>query len=218
MGIAPMTKLITESLTFDQAGMIVEADEPDTEGKRKSLYLKGVFIQGGVRNFNERVYPVREINKAVDRLTELMNKGESVLGECDHPEELTINLDRVSHSITQMWMDGNNGMGKLKIIPTPMGQLIRTLIESDCKLGVSSRGVGNVDDNGEVSGFEIITVDIVARPSAPNAFPKPVYESLNTKRGRIIEDLAFAAVHDPMAMRFLKKEMLRAITELKWNK
>jgi Kyanoviridae head maturation protease len=213
-----MTSLITESLTFDQAGMIVEAeDDPTKEGSKKSLYLKGIFIQGGVRNFNERVYPVREINKAVIRLNEVMQKGESVLGECDHPEELTINLDRVSHVITQMWMDGTNGMGKLKIVPTPMGQLIRTLIESDVKLGVSSRGVGNVDDRGEVSGFEIITVDIVARPSAPDAFPKPVYESLNTKRGRIIDDLAVAAVHDPMAMRFLKEEMLKAITELKWK-
>jgi hypothetical protein len=212
-----MTQLLTEQLTFDQAEMIVEADEPDTDGKRKSLYMKGIFIQGGMKNFNERVYPVREISRAVDRINEIISKGESVIGEIDHPEELTINLDRVTHSITQMWMDGHNGMGKLKIIPTPMGQLIRTLIESDVKLGVSSRGVGNVDDRGEVSGFEIITVDIVARPSAPDAFPKPVYESLNTKRGRIIEDLTTAAVHDPMAMRFLKKEMLKVITELKWK-
>jgi hypothetical protein len=108
-------------------------------------------------------------------------------------------------------------MGKLKIIPTPMGQLIRTLIEAGVKLGVSSRGVGNVDDRGEVSGFEIITVDVVARPSAPDAYPKPVYESLNTKRGRIIEDLAIAAVSDPMAMQFLKKEMLRVIGDLKFK-
>jgi hypothetical protein len=209
--------MLTERLTFDQAAMVVEAMEPEKEGGHKSLYLKGIFIQGGVRNFNERIYPVREITKAVDRVTEVLSKGESVLGECDHPEELTINLDRVSHLITQMWMDGQNGMGKLKIIPTPMGQLIRTLIEADVKLGVSSRGVGNVDDRGEVSGFEIITVDIVARPSAPDAYPKPVYESLNTRRGRIIEDLASAAISDPVAMRFLKEEMTKAIRELNWK-
>lgn len=208
--------LLTERLTFDQAGMVVEAVSSD-EGMAKSLYMKGIFIQGGVRNFNERVYPVREIGKAVDRVTEILTKGESVIGECDHPEELTINLDRVSHLITEMWMEGSNGMGKLKIIPTPMGQLIRTLIEAGVKLGVSSRGVGNVDDHGEVSGFEIITVDVVARPSAPDAYPKPVYESLNTRRGRIIEDLALAAVSDPMAMRFLKREMLKAIGDLKWK-
>jgi hypothetical protein len=210
-------KILTERLTFDQAGMVVEAMQPDEEGATKSLYMKGIFIQGGVRNFNERVYPVREIGKAVDRINEILGKGESVCGECDHPEELTINLERVSHLITKMWMEGNNGMGTLKIIPTPMGQLIRTLIEAGVKLGVSSRGVGNVDDRGEVSGFEIITVDVVARPSAPDAYPKPVYESFNTKRGRIIEDLANAAVSDPMAMRFLKQEMLRVIGDLKFK-
>jgi len=209
-------KLLTERLTFDQAGMVVEAVQPE-EGETKSLYMKGVFIQGNVRNFNERVYPAKEISRAVDRVNEILSKGESVCGEADHPEELTINLDRVSHMITDMWMDDTNGMGKLKIIPTPMGNLIRTLIESGVKLGVSSRGVGNVDDRGEVSGFEIITVDVVARPSAPNAYPKPVYESLNTKRGRILEDLANAAVTDPMAMRFLKTEMLKAIGDLKWK-
>jgi len=207
-------KLLTEQLTFDQAGMIVEAIEGDTA---RPLYMKGIFIQGGVRNFNERVYPVKEIGRAVDRVNEILAKGESVIGECDHPEELTINLDRVSHLINEMWMEGNNGMGKLQILPTPKGNIIRTLIESHVKLGVSSRGVGNVDDKGEVSGFEIITVDVVARPSAPEAYPKPVYESLNTRRGRIIEDLANAAVNDPMAMRHLKREMLTAINQLKWT-
>lgn len=207
--------ILTERLTFDQAGMIVEAVEED--GAPKSLYMKGIFIQGGVRNFNERVYPVKEISKAVERVSQLLAKGESVIGECDHPEELTINLDRVSHLINEMWMDGSNGMGKLRLIPTPMGKLIQTLIESGVKLGVSSRGVGNVDDRGEVSGFEIITVDVVARPSAPDAYPKPVYESLNTRRGRIIEDLANAAISDPMAMRFLKREMLQVIGDLKWK-
>jgi len=209
--------ILTERLTFSQAGMVIEAVQSETDATHKSLYMKGVFIQGGVRNFNERVYPVKEIAKAVDRITDVLSKGESVLGECDHPEELTINLERVSHAVTQMWMDGSNGLGKLKLIPTPMGELIRTLIEADVKLGVSSRGVGNVDDKGEVSGFEIITVDIVARPSAPDAYPKPVYEALNTKRGRIIEDLADAAIHDPIAFRFLKQEMMRAIAELKWK-
>ena len=209
--------ILTERLTFAQAGMVIEAIQSETDVTHKSLYMKGVFIQGGVRNFNERVYPVREIAKAVDRITDVLSKGESVLGECDHPEELTINLERVSHMVTKMWMDGPNGLGTLKLVPTPMGQLIRTLIEADVKLGVSSRGVGNVDDKGEVSGFEIITVDIVARPSAPDAYPKPVYEALNTKRGRIIEDLADAAIHDPMAMRFLKQELMKAIAQLKWK-
>jgi hypothetical protein len=102
-----------------------------------------------------------------------------------------------------MWMDGNSGCGKLKILPTPHGQIIRTFVENGVKLGVSSRGSGNVDDRGNVSDFEIVTVDIVARPSAQNAYPKPVYEALNGKRGAIVEDLARAVINDPKAQKFL---------------
>jgi hypothetical protein len=206
---------LRERMTLSDSKCIVEAED-NPEGKGKNLYLKGICIQGGVRNFNERVYPVHEIQNAVNNINKKLNDNGALGGELDHPEELTINLDRVSHLITEMYMDGNNGSGKLRILNTPKGNIVTTLIESGMKLGVSSRGIGNVDDRGEVSGFEIITIDIVCSPSAPNAFPKPVYESLNTRRGRIIEDLSYAAVHDPMAMRFLKEEMLKAITELKW--
>ncbi len=207
--------VLTERLTFNQAGLIIEADQK--EGSlHKTLYMKGIFIQGGIKNHNQRVYPVSEISNAVNRINEILHGGESVLGECDHPEELTINLDRVSHMITSMWMEGNSGMGKLKILDTPLGNIVRTLIEADAKLGVSSRGVGNVDDrNGEVSQFEIITVDIVAKPSAPNAYPKPVYEAWNAKRGNIIADLATAVSHDPKAQKYLLKEMLEWIDKLK---
>jgi len=205
-------KLLVEYLTFDQSKCSLLVEE--AEGGKKQLYMRGIFIQGGVKNHNERVYPISEIKHAVDHINQQLAEGYSILGECDHPEELTINLDRVSHLITQMWMDGPSGMGKLKIVDTPKGQIIRTLIEADAKLGVSSRGVGNVDDRGEVSQFEIITVDIVARPSAPNAYPKPVYESLNTRRGRIIHDLATAVSHDPKAQKHLTKELLEAIEKL----
>ena len=116
--------------------------------------------------------------------------------------------------VEKMWMEGASGMGKLKILETPMGNIIRTLIEADVKLGVSSRGVGNVDDRGLVSGFEIITVDLVARPSAPNAYPKPVYESRLAKRGRIISDLAEAVSHDPKAKKHLHRELLGWINKL----
>lgn len=202
--------ILREHLLPSEAQIVCESDG---DGK-KNLFMKGIFIQGGVKNHNERIYPIREISTAVSRITELLNGGESVLGECDHPEELTINLDRVSHMITEMWMDGSSGMGKLKILPTPMGNIIRTFIESDVKLGVSSRGVGNVDEKGHVSSFEIITVDIVARPSAPQAYPVPVYESRNARRGRIIGDLAQAVSHDPKAQKYLQKELLSWINKL----
>jgi hypothetical protein len=120
-----------------------------------------------VRNANQRVYPVNEIGRAVKTLNDQITGGYSVLGEVDHPEGLTVNLDRVSHMITEMWMDGDNGYGKMKILPTPMGQLVKTMLESGVKLGVSSRGSGNVSEDGrnQVSDFEIITVDVVAQPS-----------------------------------------------------
>ena len=168
---------LRETLTFDQAGIVVESKD---ENNGKSLYMKGICIQGGVKNANQRVYPVNEIQRAVSTLNDQIKGGYSVLGEVDHPEGLNINLDRVSHMVNEMWMDGPNGYGKLKVLPTPMGALVKTMLESGVKLGVSSRGSGNVSEDGagKVSDFEIITVDIVAQPSAPGAYPKPIYEHL----------------------------------------
>lgn len=208
-----MSKNLFEHLSFDDAKLIVESVD-NGDGKGKSLYMKGIFIQGGVRNLNERVYPVSEIHKAVDNVNEIIRKGESVLGELDHPAELTINLDRVSHVIENMWMDGNSGFGKLKILPTPMGNITRTLVEAGVKLGVSSRGSGNVNERGEVSDFEIVTVDVVARPSAPNAYPKPVYEAMNSKREKSLMALAEAVQHDPKAQKHFYKEVLSLIEKL----
>ena len=209
-----MSKYLKEHLTFDRANMVVESEG---EGSKKSLYMKGIFIQGGVRNANERVYPVSEIENAVNTLNEQISGGLSVLGEVDHPDDLKINLDRVSHMITQMWMDGANGFGKLKILPTPMGQLVSTMLESGVKLGVSSRGSGNVDDaTGKVSDFEIVTVDIVAQPSAPNAYPKAIYEGMmNMRHGHRVLDIAKDAQNDMKVQRYLKEEVMRLIKDLK---
>jgi hypothetical protein len=209
-----MALYLRENLTFDRANIIVESEG---EGKEKSLYMKGIFIQGGVKNANERVYPVSEIGAAVDSLNEQIKTGYSVLGEVDHPDDLKINLDRVSHMITQMWMDGPNGFGKLKILPTPMGQLVSTMLESGVKLGVSSRGSGNVNDmNGQVSDFEIVTVDIVAQPSAPNAYPKAIYEGLmNMRHGHRTLEIAKDAQSDKKVQRFLREEVIRLINDLK---
>jgi hypothetical protein len=119
--------------------------------------------------------------------------------------------------ITNMWMDGPNGFGKLKILPTPMGQLVKTMLESGVKLGVSSRGSGNVDDaNGRVSDFEIVTVDIVAQPSAPNAYPKAIYENLmNMRHGHKVFEMAKEAGGDTKVQRYLKSEVIRLINDLK---
>jgi hypothetical protein len=207
-----MALYLRENLTFNQAGIIVEG-----VGEGKNLYMKGICIQGGVKNANERVYPVNEIEKAVGQLNEQITSGYSVLGEVDHPDDLKVNLDRVSHMIESMWMDGPNGFGKLKILPTPMGQLVKTMLESGVKLGVSSRGSGNVNEaNGHVSDFEIVTVDVVAQPSAPNAYPKAIYEGLmNMKYGHQVLEIAREAGGDNKVQRYLKSEVLKLIKDLK---
>ena len=209
-----MALYLKENLTFDRAQMVVESEG---DGSGKNLYMKGIFIQGGVKNANERVYPVSEIENAVQTLNEQIRDGHSVLGEVDHPDDLKINLDRVSHMITQMWMDGPNGFGKLKILPTPMGQLVSTMLESGVKLGVSSRGSGNVNDlDGRVSDFEIVTVDIVAQPSAPNAYPKAIYEGMmNMRHGHRMLDIAKDAQADRKVQRYLQEEVTRLIKDLK---
>jgi len=190
--------------------MVVESAD---EGK--NLYMKGIVIQGGIRNANQRVYPVNEISRAVNTLNDQITGGYSVLGEVDHPEGLNINLDRVSHMITEMWMDGPNGYGKLKILPTPMGGLVKTMLESGVKLGVSSRGSGEVTESGDVSGFEIITADVVAQPSAPGAYPTPIYEHLMNTNGGYKAILTSKEVQgDPQAQKYIAESLLNIISKL----
>ena len=208
-----MRSTLAENLSFDQAKIVLESEG---EGSSKSLYLNGICIQGDIRNANQRVYSSQEIGRAVKTLNEQIAGGYSVLGEVDHPQDLRINLDRVSHMITKMWMDGPNGYGKLKILPTPMGQLVQTMLESGVKLGVSSRGSGEVDNEGKVNGFEIITVDVVAQPSAPGAYPTPVYEHLmNNTGGYQAYRIAQEVKGDPQAQKYLAEGLKRIIAGLK---
>jgi hypothetical protein len=208
--------LIQEHLSFDNARMEVLA-ESTADGNGKNLYMKGIFVQGGVKNANQRVYPVQEIAEAVDSVNKQLKEGYSVLGELDHPDDLKINLDRVSHMITEMWMDGPNGFGKLKILPTPMGELVKAMLTSGVKLGVSSRGSGNVNESsGHVSDFEIVTVDIVAQPSAPNAYPKAVYEGLmNMRHGHKVFEMAKDAGANQKVQKYFQEEVKRLIKDLK---
>ena len=204
---------LRENLTFNEARLQILH-----ENEGKDLYMKGICIQGGIKNANQRTYPVQEIAKATKTLNDQITSGYSVLGEVDHPDDLKINLDRVSHMITEMWMDGPNGYGKMKILPTPMGKLVETMLQSGVKLGVSSRGSGNMNEygSGEVSDFEIITVDVVAQPSAPGAYPTPIYEHLmNTKGGNMAKGLAAEVRNDAKAQKFLKEALTNIIKDLK---
>jgi hypothetical protein len=211
-----MALYLKEHLSFDQAGITI-LEEGTADGKGKDLFMKGVFIEGGVKNHNQRVYPVHEIEKAVSTINDQLKTGYSVLGEVDHPDDLKINLDRVSHMITHMWMEGNAGHGKLKLLPTPMGELVRAMITSGVKLGVSSRGSGQVNESsGHVSDFEIITVDIVAQPSAPHAYPKAVYESLmNMRGGAQLFEVAREASQNQKVQKYLEQGIKNLIKDLK---
>ena len=212
-----MMTSLKEHLSFSQANIVTESVEEANGGK--SLYMKGIFIEGDVRNQNNRIYTKDEIHSAVKTINEKIKSGYSVLGEADHPDDLNINLDRVSHMITEMDVDGANGIGKLKLLPTPMGNICKTLIESGCHLGVSSRGSGNVNDNGIVKDFEIITVDIVANPSAPGAYPDPIYERImNHRRGNVLMDVADATRHDKEAQRYLQEEVTNFIKNLRYRR
>jgi hypothetical protein len=205
---------LVESLTYDQAGMRTQLVENASGGK--DLYMEGIFIQGGVQNQNRRTYAVSEIARACSNIAEKIKSGMSVLGEADHPDDLQVNLDRVSHMITNMYMSENNGIGKLKILPTPMGNIVKTLLESGVKLGVSSRGSGNVNESGGVTDFEIVTVDIVAQPSAPDAYPKAIYERvMHDRRRGALMGVAEAVKYDKVAQKYLQEEVLRFIENLK---
>jgi hypothetical protein len=211
-----MALYLRENLTFDRAGLEI-ISEAAADGKGKTLKMKGIFIEGGVKNANQRVYPVHEIEKAVNAVNGQIHEGHSVLGEVDHPDDLKINLDRVSHMIEKMWMDGPAGFGTLKILPTPMGQLVEAMLTSGVKLGVSSRGSGEVNEStGHVSGFEIITVDIVAQPSAPHAYPKAIYEGLmNMRGGQQVFEMAREANQDQRVQKYLREGIKSLIKDLK---
>ena len=204
---------LKEHLSFDQAKMVTEAVDNGKGGK--SLFMEGIFVQGAKQNQNQRVYPVSEITKAVNSVQGKIDEGFTVLGEADHPDDLQVNLDRVSHMIERMWMQGSDGYGRLKLLPTPMGNICITLLDNGVKLGVSSRGSGNVTESGNVSDFEIQTVDIVANPSAPDAYPDPLYEQImNGKRGNILLDVAAANTKDDAAQKYLQEEVLKFIESL----
>ena len=206
-----MANKLYEYLSPEQSGVQVMESKDG-----KDLYMKGLFIQGDVKNQNGRIYPKDEIQKAVESVKSRLQKGETVMGELDHPEELQINLDRVSHIIQDMHCDDSNGLGKLKIIDTPMGNIARALLTAGAKLGVSSRGSGNVNESGRVSDFDIVTVDIVAQPSAPDAYPKSIYESLfNMRGGAQMFDTAKALTHDKSAEKHLMNEITKFINDLK---
>jgi len=168
-------KLITEEVS--KVKFISEG-----KGANKKLYIEGVFLQGGIKNRNGRMYPVETLSREVGRYNESFVKKGRALGELGHPDGPTVNLDRVSHKITSLVQEGNNFRGKAQLLSTPMGKIASSLIDEGVTLGVSSRGVGSLrEDNtgAKVVGedFQLATAaDIVADPSAPDAFVNGIME------------------------------------------
>lgn len=199
-------QLLIEQLSGAEANIIAEAVQDG-----KTLYLAGRIMAGESANLNKRIYPRSEIEKAVARINEKAKAKEFVAGELNHPEGLTIDLKNVSHIITEAWMEGDNAMGKCKILNTPSGMIVQALVEGGLRPGVSSRGTGSVTNEGVVSDFDFVTLDIVAQPSGPGCTPNAIRESVENNK---IMTLAEAIVHDKAAQKYLKIEIQKFLESL----
>ncbi len=184
-------KLITEEIS--QVKFITEG-----KGKGRKLCIEGIFLQGGIKNRNGRMYPVDILEREVNRYCTTFVKQGRALGELGHPEGPTVNLDRVSHKITSLVREGNNFVGKAQLLSTPMGKIASSLIGEGVKLGVSSRGVGSLRESSNGckmvgEDFQLATAaDIVADPSAPDAFVNGIMEGKEWvwEGGTLREELA----------------------------
>ena len=211
-------KLISEFTDYQVAPVIVEENEKG----EKEYFIEGVFMQADIKNRNGRVYPKAVMAKEVNRyVKEFVNK-DRAFGELGHPDGPTINLDKVSHMITKLEEDGSNFMGRAKILSTPNGQIVRNLINDGAKLGVSSRGLGSLEQRGGAQyvkdDFQLATAaDIVADPSAPEAFVEGFMEGVEW-----VYESGILKAHDAEQMqKDLKSARLNKLEETKlilWKK
>lgn len=204
------TQLLIERLTANESNLITESSQ-----NAKDLFLKGVFMQADIKNRNGRIYPLTEMVNATESLNKAIKESGGIFGELDHPDTLTINLKNISHVITELRMDGSNVIGTAKILETPMGLIAKEGIKAGVRPAVSSRGAGNVNESGLVEGFSLITIDLVATPSAMGATPSAVYEGLmNSKQGYKVYTLAEQLQEDASAQKYFTKEFLTYIRSL----
>ena len=196
--------LLIESLSPSVA-MLVESQNG------KDWYLDGIFIQAEKKNGNGRVYPKSVLIETIKTMSDKMTKGYNVLGELEHPETLTINLNNVSHVIQSLRWEGDNVLGRAKILDTPKGNIVKALMKEKIKLGVSSRGSGSTSYDNDITlveSFNLLTVDIVATPSAPEAFPTSLQESLHgIYNDPKIISLSEALLEDKAAQKYFDKEI-----------
>lgn len=191
---------------------LIENAEP-----QKFYYLDGLFLQGETENQNGRVYPRDEISQAVERLNNKISERGPVPGELDHPEGMNINFDRLAVAITSMRMEGQDGYGKMRVVPEGMGKIVEGAIKAGIRVGVSSRGTGNVEPSGRVSDFDIVTIDAVLNPSAPNAYPSAsLAESIaRYQEGMEAMTLAQYARYDPRAQHHLERSLEKLFVHMR---
>ena len=188
------------------------------DGKGKDYFIEGVFMQADIKNRNGRIYPMEVMQKEVDRYTKEFVEKQRAFGELGHPEGPTINLDKVSHLIESLTLEGKNYVGKAKILSTPNGEIVKALINDGAKLGVSSRGLGSLEQKGGaqmVKGdFQLATAgDIVADPSAPEAFVEGIMEGVEW----VYQNGILTAVQVEQMQNELKTAKLNKLEETKLN-
>lgn len=204
------TQLLIETINANEGNIITESK---VEGK--DVWLSGIFMQAAIKNRNGREYPLVEMVRAVDSINKQIKEYNGVCGELDHPNTIIINMDRISHVITELKIKNNDVFGKAKLLDTPMGRIAKTLVEAGLRFGVSSRGGGTVTESGLVENFTLATIDLVYTPSAPAAYPTSIVESLEMlKSGKNVMTLSEQMKHDPEAQKFFKKEIAKFISEL----
>jgi hypothetical protein len=198
-----MTQLLIETVTAAEGNIITESNKDSGD-----VFLTGVFMQAEIENRNKRKYKLDEMTQAVADMRKQIDEFGGVFGELDHPETITINMDRISHAIQDIYMEGNNVMGRAKLLNTPMGLIAKELsVNSGVRYGVSSRATGVVNE-GIVSGFSLVTIDLVVTPSAPGAMPSSITEAIEDAR---LMTLAESLQHDPTAQKYFKKEISKFV-------
>lgn len=207
-------KLISEYQDYSVSPVIVEANEKGG----KDYFIEGIFMQSEIKNRNGRIYPKEVIQKEVKRYNKEFIKEDRAFGELGHPEGPTINLDKVSHMITELHEDGSNWVGKAKILSTPNGEIVKNLIDDGAKLGVSSRGLGSLEQRSDAqyvkNDFQLATAgDIVADPSAPEAFVEGIMEGVEW----IMENGIYKAVKMESMRDRLRREKSGKLEETKLN-
>ena len=201
-----MTKIVLIENLSSEVANLVESIGPD-----KKYYLNGIMMQSEVKNGNQRQYSRDEMSRVVEECSKKIQSGHLIMGELNHPNHLNIDLDRVSHAIKEIRMDGNNVIGKMVLLNTTCGNTAKAIMEEGIRLGVSSRGSGSVGPDGRVSGFQFLTVDIVGTPSAPDAYPDLIREATENKK---ILTLAEAVVHDDAAQKYLRSEIKKFLRSI----